>query len=590
MINRYGMSWPDDASDVTMELGGYRLARDGFDTGKLAWEHMFDAAGILFPEDVYCRHPWVSRRMQIFCLHPWQTWIGPGSTAKSTDAAMCILLHWLSAPSETTCVVCSTTTAMLEKRIFGELVRYYSLIPNAPGEYRKSSTSIILGDENSKNGIFGIAVLKGTVREALGNMIGLHNTYVGLVIDEMQATRKAAVEAATNLSSSGKEFVFLGMGNPESRHDPLGRYSEPKDGWGDLHPDTCGEGWITKYGWCEFFDGYQCPSVIEPNGREKYPFLLSSDAIQETIEKYGVDSPQFWSQRRGFFPPEGIDRSLFSEGLLAHHYCHMPAKWETDPIPVAGLDPAFSAMGDRCAIQFGLAGRMLVGDPPDVKHGILLTDTVVVKLELKSDLPLTFRIADSVIKECKARGVRPSGLGMDCTGAQSGLADLIEERWEPGLYRVQFGGKASVLPAGGVPGEGERGKDYYANRVTELWHVFFRFCRAGVVRGMGSELARELCSRQLMERLRPVQIEPKTIMKSRTGASPDLADAAVVLSALVRERMGFDPEAGGAPLMVQNKKMLAQLDLTESEGDSYLSPIDFDSDTSYLGGDPTCYI
>jgi len=585
-IQRYGITWPKGTSDITMELGGYRFARDGYDTGKPVWKHLYDAAGILFSPTEYVRHPWVERRMKCFCAHSRQTWIGPGSTAKSTDAAVCLLLHWLSAPDRTTCVVCSTTVTMLEKRIFGELVRYYHMVPGAPGDYRKSESAIVLGDSNSKNGIFGLAVLKGTVREALGNMIGLHNTYIGLVIDEMQSTRKAAVEAGTNLSSSGKEYFFLGMGNPESRLDPLGRFSEPADGWGDLSPDTCGHGWKSKFGWCEFFDGFECPAVVDPDGRRKYPFLLSQEAIDETRDTYGADSPQFWSQRRGFFPPEGIDRALFSEGLLAHHLSFLQPKWASDPIPVAGLDPAFSSGGDRCAIQFGLAGRLSLGtaDAPRIRLGIAFTDTVLVKLNETSDLPLTFRIADAVIAACRERGVAPSGLGMDCTGTQSGLADIIEERWGPGIYRVQFGGRASMLPAGALPGEGETGRDYYGNRVTELWHVLFRFCRAGLVRGMPRDTAGELCARQLLEKLKPVTVEPKSLMKIRTGKSPDLADAAVVLTSLVRERMGFDPEGGDAPAVRGVKNLQRELAIVEDMDDSYISPDDFE-DYSYSMGE-----
>ena len=581
-MHLYGVDWPAGTSAATMELGAYRLARDGFKTGKPAWRHMYDACGLLFPEDRYVRHPWVARRMQAFCEHPWQTWIGPGSTAKSTDAAMCILLHWLSAPSCTTCVVCSTTVTMLEKRIFGELIRYYSRIPDAPGTYRRSESAILLGDENSKNGIFGIAVLRGTVREALGNIIGLHNTYVGLIIDEMQATRRAAVEAATNLSSSGLEFVFLGMGNPESRHDPLGLYSEPKTGWGELHPDTCGDGWETKYGHCEFFDGYQCPAVVEPDGRRKYPFLLSKQAIDETREKYGPDSPQFWSQRRGFFPPEGLDRALFGEGFLAYNRCHEEPKWASEPIPVAGIDPAFSSMGDRCIVVTGLAGNLICEDGK-VRPGFAFTgEPHSIKLDATSSEPLTYRLAADIARVLKLHNISSGGVGIDCTGSQGGLADILEkEHTGPGLHRVQFGGRATDLPAGMTGDEDEIGRNYYGNRVTELWHVLFRFCRAGLVRGVPPEMARELCERQLTEKLKPVTVEPKTRMKLRLGKSPDIADAGVCLASVVREVMGFDPEGGESPLVREQKKAAASLDRELPTDDNYLTDYYSEEDDLY---------
>jgi len=566
-LKRYGIEWPTGTPEATIELGAYRLARDGFNTGHPAWDHMFNAACALFTPQQYARHYWVKRRMECFCKTPWQTWIGPGSVAKSTDAAMCVLLHWLSAPSRTTCVVCSTTVAMLEKRIFGELIRYFQLIPEAPGSYRKSESAIVLGDENSKNGIFGIAVLKGSTREALGNIIGLHNEYVCLVIDEMQATREAAVEAATNLSSSGREFVFLGMGNPESRLDPLGRYSEPTAGWDGLHPDTCGDGWATRYGRCEFFDGYKSPAIVEPNGRQRYHFMLSAEAIESTRQKFGEDSPQFWSQRRGFFPPEGLERTLFTESLFIHNQCFDIASWKFDNVPVAGLDPSFSSMGDRCILQFGQVGRT-----QEDRHCIMLTDTVAIPLKLSKDTPISYFIAEQVMQECMRRGVTHENFAMDCTGTQTALADIIENEWGRGILRIQFGGSASdnVISSD----ENVRAKDRYKNRVTELWYNLHNYVIAGMIRGLSRDAARELISRRLTAQLKPVQLETKTMMKARTNQSPDIADAHTVLTALVRERFGIVPGAGSDPLKQAQATMAAQqvymlYDLDGRE-DSYL--------------------
>ena len=50
----------------------------------------------------------------------------------------------------------------------------------------------------------------------------MHNEYVYLIVDEMQATREAAVIAWDNLSSGLVEGGFLGLGNPMSKPDPLG--------------------------------------------------------------------------------------------------------------------------------------------------------------------------------------------------------------------------------------------------------------------------------------------------------------------------------------------------------------------------------
>lgn len=533
-FTRYNLSWPDGTSDATVELGAYRAAFGGFPTGRGAWEHMYDAARLLFPPSVYKPHYWIARRMQCWCRTGFQTWIGPASCAKSTDAAMCVLLHWLSSPFDTTCVVCSTTVDMLEKRIFGELLRFYQSIPDAPGAYKKSETAIVLGDENSKNGIFGLAVLKGTEREALGNIIGLHNRHVVLIVDEMQATREAIVRASTNLGASG-EFRFLGMGNPDSRLDPLGMYSEPKVGWQDpsIHPDLT-DGWDTKWGRCEFFDGYLSPAVVEPGGERTYPFLLSKRAIDEMGGQYGYDHPLFWSQRRGFFPPEGVGDGLFSLAFFSRFAAtsELDGVWVRPPVAFAALDPAFSTGGDRCAYRSCLVGDVVVpGGATEPR--VLLGKPQVVKLEAGSGKPITNQIVGSGVKMLADEAVPPARFGLDTTGTQGPIADAFDREFKVGLCRrYSFGGKASDMPvsdANPKPASKELG-----NRVTELWHNVHTLCATGLVRGLDADTVDELCKRRFTS-LKPLTLETKKEMKKRLGKSPDFADVTSILLTQVRE-------------------------------------------------------
>ena len=551
MIRKYGIEFPNNTSSATIELGCYRIGgTENIDpvNGLPAWKHLYNAACILLPDNIYGKHYWVAKRFKAWCSHGFQTWIGPGAVAKSTDAGVIALLHWLSAPDRTTVIVCSTTKDMLEKRIFGEIVKYYKKIPNAPGEYKRSNYAITLGDENSKNGIFGIAILKGTVKEAMGNIVGIHYAYNVLIIDEMQATRAAAVEAVNNLSASGEEFKFLGMGNPESSLDPLGRYSIPVGGWETISPDTH-DFWETRYGGCYFFDGYKSPAIVEPNGEKKYPYLLSQKEIDQAKIWYGEDSPQFWSQRRGFFPPEGIEKTVFSEALLANKGAYNKSVWGTSYTPIAGLDPSFSTGGDRCVLYFARVGNDVSG-----LFVIEFTDMIVIKPKVSLHETITEQITTQVYDECHSRGVTADLLGVDCSGTQVSLADALQKRFGASPYRVQFGGKASdrnISILENVPGN----KRYY-NRVTELWYTLFQYVSFGQVKGMSSDLATELCSRRLGDKVFPVQIESKTVMKTRTNSSPDIADAAVIVAAVAKEVLQYMPGVGVADKNGDSTKLL----------------------------------
>jgi hypothetical protein len=60
---------------------------------------------------------------------------------------------------------------------------------------------------------------------------------------------------------------------------------------------------------------------------------------------------------------------------------------------------------------------------------------------------------------------------------------------------------------------------------------------------MDIETLQEFCGRMFDDSKRKISVESKTVMKQRTGKSPDLADAAVVLLDLVRKTAAFEPRA-----------------------------------------------
>ena len=465
-------------------------------------------------------------------MEPFFTMWGPSSAGKSTNIAAIVLVHWLSAPACTTCTVCSTTRPALVQRIFGEIVRLFSALKEPVGQYKSSTTAIILGDDNTKNGIFGVAVLIGSIREAMGNIIGKHNRRNVLVVDEMQATREAAVEAVSNLQG-GEDFHFIGLGNPESRLDPLGRYSEPVDGWNSINPTI--KKWKTKFGTCIYFDGLESPAIKDP---KLFPFLLKQSDIDQRIKWYGESDPRFWSQTRGFIPPEGLPRTMFSESFFVKNEMMTRGTiWKSGCQTVAFLDPAFSSGGDRCALRVARVG---ISDRD--KYMIELDDPIIIPLEMTAEEPLNYVTAGKVKEVCESNGVTPVNFGIDITGTQSALADIIEEKWGRGIMRVQFGGKPTSLPVSmedSVPAS-----ERYANRVTELWGTFYQFGRQGHIRGTDVDTIKEFCYRLMLDKTNPICLEPKTVMKARSGKSPDLADCAVGITALVRERLGVVPGVG----------------------------------------------
>jgi len=548
MIKKYGIDFSSNTSKITIELAGYsRNIIEGGDREERS-KIMLECMKLLWSDRIFRVNEWTERRVRAFCSEQFFTMWGPSSAGKSTDTAAMVLAHWLASPAETTCTVCSTTRPALVQRIFGEIVRLYGALKNPPGRYFSSTTSIILGDDNTKNGIFGVAVLIGTIREAMGNIIGKHNRRNVLIVDEMQATREAAVAAVSNLQG-GEDFHFVGIGNPESRLDPLGRYSEPVDGWNSINP-TMRE-WKTKFGKCLFFDGLESPAIKEPL---KYPYLLKQSDIDQRIKWYGENDPRFWAQTRGFIPPEGLPRTMFSESFFVkNEMMDKNTIWKVGCQTVAFLDPSFSAGGDRCALRIARVG---INDKD--KYIIELDDPVVIPLEMKPDEPLNYVTAAKVTEICQSNGIDPINFGIDITGTQSALADIIEEKFGKGIMRVQFGGKPTDLPISME--EDVPASTRYANRVTELWGTFYQYGRHGHIRGVDVETIKEFCSRLLLEKTNPSCLEPKTKMKARSGKSPDFADCGVGITALIRERLGIVPGVG--------ESNVGQFDIEQTESES----------------------
>lgn len=552
---RYGLLFPEHVTDISIELWCYRNNHPKEKGGLGAAGHLKRAIQILFPEEtrhgspLYVWHPWIDDRVEAWCrcngtiLTGW----GPAASAKSTDFGMIALVDWYAAPAETTTIICSTTLTMLHRRIWGEVVRFHQLYKNdGIGQYIKSKTCIVLNpdqfeQEIEKAGIFGFAVQQGSVKEARDNIIGQHNRRIRLLVDEAQhPALEVAFEARANLKKGCQDFKLVAFGNPDSRLDPLGRYSEPAAGWDSVNPDM--DGWNTKYGECRFYDGLKSPGMTNP---AKYHFLIGKQDFEDTADDQGYDSPDYWQFCRGYVRPEGSSLQIISESFAIKHKMLSQPEWVRDYIMGAGFDPSYSSGGDHRVIIPFQAGMSTWG-----LKIIAFLEPVQINIEVSKLEEKTFarQLAEKAIEVCTQYGVSKQYFGMDTTGAQTILADFIDEIWtEPGrIHRCEFGGSASELPAS--ERNKDPAKDVYANRVTELWFNMVSFGRSNQIRNLPLVALKQFTMRNLVSnvdrlvRTTKRQIEPKKIMKNRTGGrSPDEADASCVCLDTARVRMNIHP-------------------------------------------------
>lgn len=560
MLKAYGLEFPDGTTQATIELYCFRQDHQPEHGGLGRYQHYRNAVNLRWNEprhrahlerkipydpdrqDAYIWNDWSELMSEAFCENPWTTVTGPGASWKTTSAALYGLNFWQCSPHNTVVILTSTTLDGLRRRIWKEVTKYYRMDTGGIGNLVQSRNCVQYIKGSDDAGIFGVAVDKGEVDKAVQKIIGFHAENVLVIVDEMQTVNEAIVKACVNLQSGAARFQFIGLGNATSELDPHGQMSEPLEGWDSITPESVK--WQTKRGICIHLDGLDSPNIRA--GEDKFPGLLRKRDIEETIRDYGEDSPEFWQQRRGFWAPQGVTRTVLSTTMITKFRAREKAIWSSGFKMGAGLDPAFEGV-DRCILRFGKCGEFSGTAPIEepgtfrpIKEkkgtvGIELGDIVQVKLSATGDEPTDYQIVRICKDECEKRGIGPEMFALDATGQGGSLASIFEREWSPLINKIEFGGRASDLPVSEFNKKPSR--DEYLNRVTELWYTFRTMVQNGQIRGLDNDTAIEFCSRLYNMRGNLKQVETKKEMKMRTKRSPDLADATVVLCEMFRNKL-----------------------------------------------------
>lgn len=557
---RYGKKWSKDSfDDLNIEL--YCLQNyDKFtiDNGGLGRAgHFRNIVSMLWHKGTpkpFVWHPWAEKMLEAACENKYLAVAGCGSSGKTEFFAVWSIVNFLCAPKNTMVLVTSTSLKEARKRIWGAIRDYWQAIPGLPGKLVDSIGQIRLDDGSGENkfsdrcGISLVAGEKKKEKEAIGKLIGMKNERVILIADELPELSEAIIEAAVSNLSLNPYFQLVGIGNPASYYDAFGVFAKPKLGWQSITPEDTD--WETEKGWCIRFDGEKSPNIIA--GKKLYPWMITQDTIDDARMKMGENSLSYWRMYRGFWCPSGEEQSIYSEADIVKYRADAPVVWKEKPTRIAALDPAFTNGGDRCILYFGYVGtddnNMKVIMFDKFEH---LREDVTLK-----DEPRTNQIVRQFRQRCEAEGVHPKHAAFDASGAGGPFGDVVATLWSPQVLRVQFGGAASDLPVS--LSDRTASKLRYVNRVTEIWFSGRELMRTGQLKGVNSDLAREMCARRYETR-KDVSLrmcaESKQDMKMRTGKSPDIADAAFILIDLCRHRFGFgsrNPESVTANRTSQN--------------------------------------
>lgn len=547
-------------------------------------------------------NPWLEKALRSLCDPEWEivegdvhmrfvSWVGAGAAGKTFSAGLFACAWWLNdlwvQKRRSSVMLTTTSKGILGQRVWPVIQSLFHDAKRQPGDKKlrwgrlidseKKVEPLPLSNDkrrDSKNVIVGMAVEPGELQGSLDKIKGLHTERMLVIIDEANSTPQAIFECIPNKLTAAREIIVLVIGNAGSRLDAHGRCCEPKKGWKSIGIED--DIWETKgvpqwgigRGVCVHFDGAKSPNVLAGKTIHKHIYSFERwQQVQRMGEEYR-NTLQHWSQDRGFWPPDGLQTTIFTEALVLSHDGMGKFTWIDSPKPCASLDTAFG--GDDCVYQPGLLG--MVRGP---KLALQLLPPMLVPFNPDSPDSIDYQIAQWFIARCKKEGVAPELAGLDATGTGRGVAAFVQQLWSPRVVAVEFGGAASHLPASAS--DTRESVEVYQNRVTELWYSCRELLTSDQIKGFTDQAVKEFCSRTYELTNRRYHVEPKSKMKQRLGYSPDHADAAVVLVDVARRNGLKAAVIGGAAPSVTGDTAWheAEAEIAALTTDSYSAANDF---------------
>jgi hypothetical protein len=559
---KYGIEWPNHATPVDIELAMVRNRGIVNGHGNGHTFHYKEAVRLLWPE--LDSHRWSELAAKELTRngHKITSFMGPGSTAKTHEAAKWGLVEYFADPENTCVLVSSTDIRGLKLRIWGEISDLWQKAidryPNLAGHMMESRISITtdsledveLGDRqirDMRKAINGIPCIQDKKYVGLAKYHGIKQKRLRLVGDELALMGGAFLKSIANLNNNA-DFQAVVCFNPNDPLDPGGQVAEPADGWQSHMEPTKTEVWDTRFlnGRCINFVGTDSPNFDDPNQPNRYPYLIGPKKISELISAFGKDSFEYYSQGVGVMKVGQLSHRVVTRDLCRKNHALDQPEWKsTSRTRIYALDAAYG--GDRCVGGWGE-----FGEDPDGKMILCLHRPNIIHITTDDD-PENI-IARAVKDQCEVAEIPPENMFHDSTG-RGRLGTALSRLWSPNTNPIEFGGPATQRPASKDvyltdPNTRERRlkrcDEAFDRFVTELWWSIAYAIEGGQIRGLPEDVMDELCMRMWKLKSRDRKsVEPKSGtaenpgMKERTGRSPDLGDWFAVLLEGARQR-GFE--------------------------------------------------
>ncbi len=486
---------------------------------------------------------------------------GCSNSAKTFNVIGYACAWWLCKPDESSVTLVSTTVKSLRRRGWAEVQRCYDRLYSDGGWSELAGNFVDsrllwqhrLGDD--KHAIIGRAVEEGSVHKVADDIKGVHTRRQMVIIDEATSVPEAIYEACANLYSYPEEFLLVCIGNPRNKLDAFGRFCEPDKGWLSVGVET-GEWEAKPFLACGgakpavvTFDAEKSPNIVA--GAEVSRHLPTLKTVEAAKQSSGGQTPHYWQNFRGFWAPEGLVKTVFTESALMTFDGAGKHKFTGEHFQIVGaFDPAWGG-GDRPALRFAKLGELVGGG-----WGIELMKPIIIPINAESTNPVHYQLAEQVRRQCERvlvgeheMSCPPQNLGVDDSG-EGGLCDVFYRTWSQRIHRIEFGGAASDEPCSIE--DIRTAREVYMNKRAEMFFRARDTLNSGQLKGIDADTGVELCAVEFDDRKARLVLMAKKDYKLKFGKSCDLADCAVMCVEVARIK-GFNLMATGETAKAETK-------------------------------------
>lgn len=572
-IPRYGTKFRAGMTDLEIEIqcirnGGQWPSQWGGTAGLGLAAHYKNLDRMLWPNDVW--DDWDDLINSELCKGGVVGIAGPSSSGKTHGIAKFALKLYRCFPNETTVLISSTTLESLERRVWGEIKKYWKLArevdPAFPGVLTDSRQEITtdgkeIEGRDRRNGVKGVACKKGNQWVGLGDLIGTKNKRVALLSDEAPLMMPGFFDAMGNLRSNDW-WLLAASGNPKDPLDAFGKLMEPREGWDQLVQGEKTQTWRTRdpLGRAIRLDGLDCPNLKHGPGKEPCKGKLTWRYVSEVEQTYGKGSWQWEMWVRARFLVNVMEKRLFVRKFCERFRAFSEPEWTEGKLTrLVACDAAFGAVGgDRCVVMdfqfgptidsgggasdltvgFGQNGQLQIGGSS--KQRLALLKTHIVPVDATKQLLPFYQIAHWCKDHCEELGVPPNHFFFD-SSMRGEFVSAVMQVWSPQVVTIDFGGTCTDRPDPENPIQ--TCYDAYVQFVTELNFALRAVIRSDQFRGMTLDIVREAEMRawdQVAQGTsKRIKIESKDKMKERVTWSPDLLDCCCTGVEGAR-RLGFE--------------------------------------------------